>query len=417
MMAMMMSGRVLLVCALCVLWCGVAVVVSTAGDVVQGGINEDSLSGSQSNSREEQAGKPELSKSIRESVESGDELLGTQSGTDVSEQRNSVKEAVAEDVGKERVHEEGLGIQQNGESEQQLKKEERGQTVTRNPQTKVEETLPPSQVSQPIAAPTLQLQQPSLPASGGGDADRRLGGIDDSGQTAGGESFVGASDISRGAGETSGDSKGSEGTISGPPSGGASSSPISNEEGALQKDGDASPTQDTTPLKTQEQSGPTASSEHAPLKGKTPERSTPDAQQHSSDTQEDETSRVADGNTIYSAAEHSAVRTKNYSGVPTTTSNAPTTPHVQPPAPAETPPAERLPPLADSTVGDRPAAPETVQANDTATPGNSNSSTVKMIIATVPGNSDGSTAVSHTTSPLLLIFLVACAAAAAVVAA
>ncbi|RNC32989.1 mucin-associated surface protein (MASP), partial [Trypanosoma cruzi] len=34
-----------------------------------------------------------------------------------------------------------------------------------------------------------------------------------------------------------------------------------------------------------------------------------------------------------------------------------------------------------------------------------------------PGDSDGSTAVSHTTSPLLLLLVVACAAAAAVVAA
>ncbi|EAN84363.1 mucin-associated surface protein (MASP), putative, partial [Trypanosoma cruzi] len=41
---------------------------------------------------------------------------------------------------------------------------------------------------------------------------------------------------------------------------------------------------------------------------------------------------------------------------------------------------------------------------------------ISMNKMTKPGDSDGSTAVSHTTSPLLL-FLVACAAAAAVVAA
>ncbi|RNF00841.1 mucin-associated surface protein (MASP), partial [Trypanosoma cruzi] len=35
-MAMMMTGRVLLACALCVLWCGAAVLVSAAGDVVDG---------------------------------------------------------------------------------------------------------------------------------------------------------------------------------------------------------------------------------------------------------------------------------------------------------------------------------------------------------------------------------------------
>ncbi|ESS59886.1 mucin-associated surface protein (MASP) [Trypanosoma cruzi Dm28c] len=35
-MVLMMTGRVLLVCALCVLWCGAAVLVSAAGDVVDG---------------------------------------------------------------------------------------------------------------------------------------------------------------------------------------------------------------------------------------------------------------------------------------------------------------------------------------------------------------------------------------------
>ncbi|PWU97449.1 Mucin-associated surface protein (MASP) [Trypanosoma cruzi] len=77
----------------------------------------------------------------------------------------------------------------------------------------------------------------------------------------------------------------------------------------------------------------------------------------------------------------------------------------------------------------------TVAANttDTTNTQNSDSSTVKMseaapqttitITATqtnhtvTPGDSDGSTAVSHTTSPLLLLLIVACAAAAAVVAA
>ncbi|EKF30705.1 mucin-associated surface protein (MASP), putative [Trypanosoma cruzi marinkellei] len=69
------------------------------------------------------------------------------------------------------------------------------------------------------------------------------------------------------------------------------------------------------------------------------------------------------------------------------------------------------------------AAPQTAETaiiartNGTTTPGYSDGSTVKMSNATVPGDSDGGTAASRSTSPLLLLLLVVCAAAAAVVAA
>ncbi|KAF5220095.1 Mucin-associated surface protein (MASP) subgroup S091 [Trypanosoma cruzi] len=67
------------------------------------------------------------------------------------------------------------------------------------------------------------------------------------------------------------------------------------------------------------------------------------------------------------------------------------------PEPDNTNPA----PTANNTQPQTALTLSTVQTNDTAT----------------PGDSDGSTAVSHTTSPLLLLLVVACAAAAAVVAA
>ncbi|EKF28156.1 mucin-associated surface protein (MASP), putative, partial [Trypanosoma cruzi marinkellei] len=382
-MAMMMTGRVLLVCALCVLWCGAAVVVSATGGEVDATV------------RSVPPSKGPLPTLLTSSLP-GSHDLNMQLESVADTQQENVEEILVPAT--ESSEEEEADVDDDEETEEEEKNalEENGTQTTglfikqnETPQTRGGER------SLPAGGPPPSATAAAVEASAVGEADGGLGEIDDSGRTPSGGSLVGTRDISRGAGETSRDSKGSEGTIYGPPSAGASSSPISNKGDALQKAGVATSTQDTTSLKTQEQSGPTASSEHAPLNSETPERSNPDTQQQSTDTQENEASHVADGDTTYSGAEQSAVRTKNSSGVPTTTSNAPPTPHVQPPA-------ERLPPPADSTAGDSPAAPETVQANNTATPGDNNSSTVKMSIATVPGDSDSSTAVSHTTSPLLL---------------
>ncbi|KAF5222525.1 Mucin-associated surface protein (MASP) subgroup S008 [Trypanosoma cruzi] len=413
-MAMMMTGRVLLVCALCVLWCGAAVLVSAAGDVVDGGVKVGPLGDSQSGSRDEKAAKPELSRSVDEKLGSAGHLLDTRSGTNVSEQGNLVKEPPAGNVGKEGVQEEGKELPVTHTSRKKDKV-----TVPQSLPSPPAEDPPaksPSQASmqgspttpgQPQEnsqkstgqPPTLQAQPPSSPAaSAEGEADGDP---------------VGASDTSRVTGDKNKDSKGSGGPISGPPSGDASSSPISNDGHASGNNGGALSTQDTTSLKNNEQSGPTASSGSAPLNRETPERSTPDAKQHSSDTQENETSRLPDGDAAHSAAGQSAMGTKGSSGVSTTASNAPKTPQPQLPAPpvpptatvtgapAEKPTAERLPPPGDSTPGEGLAATTTAQTKGTAT----------------PGDSDGSTAVSHTTSPLLLLLVVACAAAAAAVAA
>ncbi|KAF8303944.1 Mucin-associated surface protein (MASP), subgroup S008 [Trypanosoma cruzi] len=430
-MAMMMTGRVLLVCALCVLWCGAVVVESVVDDVVDGGVNEGPLGSSQSGSRDEKAAKPELFESVDEGVGSADHSLDTRSGTSVNEQGNLVKEPPTENVGKKEVEGEGLGTQRNEVHEQQVEEEVKELTVKQKSQTKDKVTVPqslpptpagtitspppptasmqgsprtpgqPQENSQKSAGqpPKLQVPPPPPAASAEGEAD---GGL------------VGASDTSRVTGDKNKDSKESEGRVSGPPSGGASSSPISNNGDASRNNGGAPSTQDTTSLKNNEQSRPTASSGNAPLNRETPERSTPDAKQQSSDTQENETSRLPDGDAAHSAAGQSAMGTKGSSGVSTTASNAPTTPQPQRPAPpvpttatvtgapAEKTTAERSPPPADSTPGEGLAAKTTAQTKGTAT----------------PGDSDSSTTVSHTTSPLLLLLLVvACTAAAAVVAA
>ncbi|KAF5219574.1 Mucin-associated surface protein (MASP) subgroup S030 [Trypanosoma cruzi] len=394
MMAMMMTGRVLLVCALCVLWCGAAVVVSSAGGDGDGGVKEGPLGGSKSDSRDEKAAKPELSKSVDEGLGSADHSLDTRSGNNVNEQGNLANEPPTENVGKKGVQEEGNEL-----------------PVTHISRTKDKVTLPQTSPPPTPAGEEPQATSPSQ-ASGVGEGDGGPVGIEGTGRNVSDGSLVGASDTSRVTGDKNKDPKGSEGPVSGPPSGGASSSPISNDGDASRNNGGAPSTQDTTSLKNNEQSRPTTSSGNAPLNRETPERSTPDAQRHSSDTQENETGQTADGDAAPSAAGQSAMGTKGSSGVSTTTSNAPTTPQPQLPAPpvpptatvtgapAEKPTAERLPPPADSTPGESLAATTTAQTKGTATPGDSDSS-----------------ALSHTTSPLLLLLVVACAAAAAVVAA
>ncbi|KAF5221565.1 Mucin-associated surface protein (MASP) subgroup S008 [Trypanosoma cruzi] len=431
-MAMMMTGRVLLVCALCVVWCGGAVVVSSVvDDVVDGGVNEGPLGDSQSDSRDEKAGKPELFESVDEGVGSADHSLDTRSGTNVNEQGNLVNEPPTGNVGKEGVEEEGLGTQRNEVHEQQVEEEVKELTVKQESQTKdkvtVPQSLPPTPagtITSPPPPPTAPMQgSPTTPGQPQENSQKSTGqppklqvppppppAASAEGEADGG--LVGASDTSRVTCDKNKDPKESEGRVSGPPSGGASSSPISNDGDASRKNGGAPSTQGTTSLKNNEQSRPTTSSGNAPLNRETPERSTPDAQRHSSDTQENETSRLPDGDAAHSGAGQSAMGTKGSSGVSTTASNAPTTPQPQLPAPpvpptatvtgapAEKPTAERLPPPADSTPKESLAATTTAQTNDT----------------TKPSDSDGSTAVSYTTSFLLLL-LVACAAAAAVVSA
>ncbi|EKG02344.1 mucin-associated surface protein (MASP), putative, partial [Trypanosoma cruzi] len=120
----MMTGRVLLVCALCVLWCGTpGGRCDVANDVVDGGVKQGPLGGSQSDSREEEAGKPELSESVDEGLGSADHSLDTRSGTNVSEQGNLVNEPPTENVGKEGVEGEALGTQRNEVHEQQVEEE------------------------------------------------------------------------------------------------------------------------------------------------------------------------------------------------------------------------------------------------------------------------------------------------------
>ncbi|RNF02443.1 mucin-associated surface protein (MASP), partial [Trypanosoma cruzi] len=309
-MAMMMTGRVLLVCALCVLWCGAGGRCDD-GDGDGRGVVGEPLPESPESRVESKA----VSNSLKKRVE---------------EAPTPAKESSEEEEGGDEATLQGEEGQQQQEGENALQVNEKKTPellIKQNeaPQAPEVEGIPTaaaleeSPTTPGVKAPTLQVPPPPpSQASGVGEGDGGLVGI-------GGTSRVTGEDIK--------DPKGREGPVSGPPSSGASSSTISNNGDTSGKNGGALPTQDTTSLKNNEQSEPTASSENAPLNRETPERSTHDAKQHSSDTQENETSQVADGDANYSTAGQSAVGTKATSGVSTTASNATTTPQPQPPAP------------------------------------------------------------------------------------
>ncbi|KAF5217403.1 Mucin-associated surface protein (MASP) subgroup S030 [Trypanosoma cruzi] len=78
---------------------------------------------------------------------------------------------------------------------------------------------------------------------------------------------------------------------------------------------------------------------------------------------------------------------------------------------AATPSSDGIPPLQEEKLTGNNTT-ENVQPSDTA-----GTERLKSVNTSKDGDSDGSTAISHTTSPLLLLLVVACAAAAAVVAA
>ncbi|RNC34056.1 mucin-associated surface protein (MASP), partial [Trypanosoma cruzi] len=353
-MVMTMTGRVLLVCALCVLWCGGTVLVLAAGDGDGDGRGVDS---------EPLLESAESAALLPSSPESRVELkvVSNPPPKHVEEVHTPAKESSAEEeeAGEEEVTVKSEEGQQEDENSLQVNRRKTPELLineNETPQAREGEgsltagALEESPTTPGPQAPTLQVPPPSpSQASVVGEGD---GGL------------VGIGGTSRVTGEATKDPKGSEGPISGPPSGGASSSTTSNDGDASRKNGGAPSTQDTTSLKNNEQSGPTTSSGNAPLNRGTPERSTPDAKRHFSETQENETSRLPDGDANYSAAGQSAVGTKGSSGVSTTASNAPTTPLPQLPAPpvptvstvtgapAEKPTAEQSPPPADSTTGE-----------------------------------------------------------------
>ncbi|KAF8278360.1 Mucin-associated surface protein (MASP), subgroup S008, partial [Trypanosoma cruzi] len=233
-MAMMMTGRVLLVCALCVLWCGGAVVVSAAGG---DGDND---------------GRGVVGESLLESAENGMSLPGSpESRIKLQEVSNPPSKHVEE------AHtpaKESSGEEDEAEDEVTVKSEERQQEEGENA-LKVNERKTPELLVKQNETPQAREEERSLTATPIKGSPTTPGPQAPTLQVPPPPAAAASAD-----GEADGGPVGVEGPISGPPSSGASSSPISNNGDASGNNGGALPTQDTTSLKNNEQSGPTTSS-------------------------------------------------------------------------------------------------------------------------------------------------------------
>ncbi|KAF8306601.1 Mucin-associated surface protein (MASP), subgroup S080 [Trypanosoma cruzi] len=464
-MAMMMTGRVLLVCALCVLWCGTpggrCDEVAAAGhgaspDVsasgTEGGLGGTKNAGPAPDSQIQSSGEEQQHKS-RE----GRPALPEGSSEEEEEEKKVENLDEVAGRGEEGRHEDGQDAN------------EPDGIQTSEVLTKQKETLPPSTPAAPAGEGNQNAspQAPSVDCHGGGRTDRIEGSI----------------------------------------------LRTSSSGVALQHAGDASTNQKNNSLETGKHAEKTITGGPVPFQAKTPKEPINDAEIHSVTGEDTASNQVAGRGTAEYEAQQRALATQDRSSVSFTDSETKwqTTPqetpktHV-PPSATEPSSGEGQPPTAKTDSQTRNAqehkklllpkkeyiapehpsedivaeqqgqatdtenltdnAPATNQAETTASSNSTSGSGESRIMAdentanaqrpnpnephddlegsdthpaptaseaapqtaikpatahkndtTTPGDSDGSTAVSHTTSPLLLLVVVACAAAAAVVAA
>ncbi|PBJ78582.1 mucin-associated surface protein [Trypanosoma cruzi cruzi] len=196
---------------------------------------------------------------------------------------------------------------------------------------------------------------------------------------------------------------------------------------------DTTPALNTSPGSNQEQtsqsSPPSGSETTGSSDNEDPEKNSKNAQISDAQLKDEEQHREStagneEGTTVESAAVQSNTTTPADSDGSTAAAAA-----VQPEDGMESNPAKNdLSPPSTEDAAQLSTAPDAEDASNSEENTNSQSAgNLNVIIATVTqrndttkptdSDSDGSTAVSHTTSPLLLLLLVACAAAAAVVAA
>ncbi|EKF29619.1 mucin-associated surface protein (MASP), putative [Trypanosoma cruzi marinkellei] len=182
MMAMMMTGRVLLVCALCVLWCGIG--VGFANEVVEASVHGAGSAGGKDmvktieprtpvqddldtpidlpnvdQSKGTSAGKP-----LEINGDNGDQLVV---GTGVRDEKN--KNSSEELKGAVKV------VPVKGEGKElQLKNEERDGRQSQQPEVHV--PLQPQSQSQQMQPPTAPQPKPSVPEEGKGVDGKNTGG-------------------------------------------------------------------------------------------------------------------------------------------------------------------------------------------------------------------------------------------------
>ncbi|KAF5220139.1 Mucin-associated surface protein (MASP), subgroup S008 [Trypanosoma cruzi] len=417
-MAMMMTGRVLLVCALCVLWCGAGGGFGEGDDVTE--LQDEPSRGSQSASK----GGHEEKLNIRNPVGG---VLNTSGGPLVAQdlmkdspQQNSVKQPPRDNggaAGKEEKVEakkaEDEETRRNGEeppkdysegTQQRDGPKENERNPSPTPADKMlasEDTAAKhaGQADQAIRAPQSPETDGTRPggSSVGGSKRGESSNLDNSASDGGKQSVV------DGLGSGSGtvlDPNGGGGSSGG---GGGSSredssvSPLSTAGISSSSALDAPFVQSTQPSEEGPQSE--AMSLGTALPNEQPkERSESKANQGSFTSEEAAESPDDSGDAVEKEKEKGDIGPKATTSLSSTTSN---------PLVTQTTPRS-------SSTEPSPTETELQAGEETST---ENVTITKRNDTAIPGDSDGSTAASHTTSPLLLLLLVACAAAAAVVAA
>ncbi|KAF5214086.1 Mucin-associated surface protein (MASP) subgroup S008 [Trypanosoma cruzi] len=427
MMAMMMTGRVLLVYALCVLWCGAAMVVVAEGSDGIKEITDKLPRGSQSASQVGHAEDPNIPKPNDGVLNTSEKPSDAQELNNAIPQKGSVEQPSTDNDGMEvkegKLEEkepENAEPRRNGKEQSQDASEgTRGRKALMEAQgdpspktsadempTSEEATGPGKEQTPGQEGETGQAVKPpqSLPATSPPASDRgQPGGSSGADSSVGGPKGVGGSNLkisaSDGVNQSAVDSLGSAGGSSGGDGGSSRGdslgSPLSTAGTSLSSALDTPSTQDSQSSEgarhSEKMSLGTAVPNEQPK-----ERSESKAKQGSSTSEEAAEIPDGGGDAIGNEKEKRDV------GLKSTTSPTPDTSN--PPVKQTTPRASSAEPSPTTEVQ---AGEETSQDNVTTAKGNNTAT---------PGDIDGSTAVSHfTTSPLLL--LLACAAAAAVVAA
>ncbi|KAF8279654.1 Mucin-associated surface protein (MASP), subgroup S030 [Trypanosoma cruzi] len=358
-MAMMMTGRVLLVCVLCVLWC---VVGSRCDDVTE--LQDEPSSASEPLSKGGQEEELDVRKPVGGVLNTSEELSDAQDLTKVSPQKTSVKQT-PRDNGGAAGKEEPVEAKRAGDKETRSDGEEQPKDHSDETQ---ESDGPKEDERNPSPTPTGKMLTSEDPAA------KHAG---QAGQAIRPPSSP-VPDVTRPIGSSRGDS---------------SVSPLSTASISPSSALDAPLVQSTQPSEKGPQSE--AMSLGTALPNEQPqERSESKAKRGFSTSEETAESPDDSGDAVEKEKEEKDVGTKVTTSLSSTTSNPPVT-QTTPRSPS----AEPSPTDTELQVGEK-----TSTENATATQTNN----------TTPGDSDGSTAASHTTSPLLLLLAVACAAAAVV---
>ncbi|KAF8304231.1 Mucin-associated surface protein (MASP), subgroup S069 [Trypanosoma cruzi] len=389
-MAMMMTGRVLLVCALCMLWCGFSGIAAD-GDVDVTREKDEILEGPLRGSRENEDGPQKSLGSVIQRSNTASQTLNPENGVMVSQPEDPVTKQVTDEVEpqkeSEETEEEDYGVDDDDDLEEEEREEETldtAETKIDNDQTKKEASSPPQSKHEKGPTPP-----PAAAAAAEGIPIKQLPTTPVQPTTQGQPPTAAPSP------EDSPVPAASAATVT--------PAVASSEQGkvpAAARKKDEKQSEDIDPAQENEQPNP----QDVVL-----------VQQSQGVHESKESNNNPRDPASASATANQLDATFNGHGEPAQTTSSTKTVFESNDANSGT---------EEGITKDDPTA-DGAGTNDTKNSQNKNGNTKETPVqatamkgATAPtGDSDGSTAVSHTTSPLLLFLVVACAAAAAVVAA